>query len=48
MTAANIPRVKQRIRDMELQGAMQRARLIMDQIDSGHIASLLDDFNALK
>ncbi len=48
MTATNIPRVKQRIRDMELQGAMQRARLIMDQIDSGHIASLLDDFNALK
>jgi len=48
MTAANIPRVKQRIRGMELQGAMQRARLIMDQTDSGHIATLLDDFNALK
>jgi len=47
MTAANIPRVKQRIRSMDLVAADQRARVIMDQIDAGRIATLLDDFNAL-
>ncbi len=47
MTASNIPRVKQRIRDVDLVAADHRARVIMDQVDSGRIATLLDDFNAL-
>ena len=47
MTAASIPRVKQRIRELNIVAADSRARLIMDQIDSGRIATLLDDFNAL-
>jgi len=47
MAPANIPRVKQRIRAMDLASAVQRARAIMDQLDDGRIASLLDDFNAL-
>ncbi|MGO9786476.1 MAG: phosphoenolpyruvate--protein phosphotransferase [Stellaceae bacterium] len=47
MAPANIPRVKQRIRAMDLASAVQRARTIMDQLDDGRIASLLDDFNAL-
>ena len=47
MAPANIPRVKQRIRAMDLASATQRARAIMDQLDDGQIASLLDDFNAL-
>ena len=45
MTAAAIPRVKQRIRELDVGAATQRARLIMDQTDSGRIAALLDDFN---
>ena len=47
MTASNIPRVKKRIRDVDLIAADHRARVIMDQVDSGRIATLLDDFNAL-
>ena len=47
MTAGSLPRVKRRIRGMDLVAATQRARLIMDQSDSGRIAALLDDFNAL-
>ena len=47
MTAANIPRVKQRIHHLDLVAASHRARIIMDQIDAGRIAALLDDFNAL-
>lgn len=47
MMAANIPLVKQRIRDLDLVAADQRARIIMDQVDPGRIATLLDDFNAL-
>lgn len=47
MTASNIPRVKKRIRDVDLVAADHRARVIMDQVDSGRIATLLDDFNAL-
>lgn len=46
MAAANIPRVKQRIRSLNLDAAAQRARIIMDQVDAGRIAALLDDFNA--
>ncbi|MGA3304792.1 MAG: phosphoenolpyruvate--protein phosphotransferase [Stellaceae bacterium] len=47
MAPANIPRVKQRVRAMDLASATQRARAIMDQFDDARIASLLDDFNAL-
>ena len=47
MTPASIPHVKQRIRTMDAVAASARAALIMDQIDSGRIATLLDDFNSL-
>ncbi len=47
MSANALPLVKQRIRGLDLTAATQRARLIMDQTDSGHITALLDDFNAL-
>ena len=47
MAPANLPRVKQRIRALDLAAATQRARAIMDQLDDARIASLLDDFNEL-
>ncbi len=47
MAPANIARVKQRIRALDLVAASRRAAAIMDQLDDGRIASLLDDFNAL-
>ncbi len=47
MTASNIPRVKQRIRELDLAAARDRARIIMEQVDGGRIAMLLEDFNAL-
>jgi len=47
MSPASIPLVKQRIREMDALAAATRANLIMDQTDSGRIATLLDDFNAL-
>ena len=47
MTASSIPRVKQRIRSLDIIAADHRARVIMDQVDSGRFATLLDDFNAL-
>ena len=47
MAAANIPRVKKRIRAMDLSAADQRTKIIMEQTDGGRIAMLLDDFNAL-
>ncbi|MDE2228498.1 MAG: phosphoenolpyruvate--protein phosphotransferase [Alphaproteobacteria bacterium] len=47
MAPANVPRVKQRIRALDLAAATQRARAIMDQLDDARIASLLDDFNEL-
>ncbi|HER27296.1 MAG TPA: phosphoenolpyruvate--protein phosphotransferase, partial [Rhodospirillales bacterium] len=47
MTASSIPRVKQRIRELDLAAAQARAGVIMDQTDSGRIAMLLEDFNAL-
>jgi phosphoenolpyruvate-protein phosphotransferase (PTS system enzyme I) len=42
-----LPRVKQRIRSIDLLAATRRARMIMDQSNSGRIAALLDDFNTL-
>ena len=47
MSPANIPRVKQRIREMDAVAASNRANLIMDQVDSGRIRMLLEDFNTL-
>ncbi|MBV9826302.1 MAG: phosphoenolpyruvate--protein phosphotransferase [Alphaproteobacteria bacterium] len=46
MAPQSIPRVKQRIRSLDMVAATRRARAIMDQADSGRIAALLDDFNA--
>jgi phosphotransferase system enzyme I (PtsI) len=47
MAPANIARVKQRIRSLDLAAAARRAAAIMDQLDDVRIAALLDDFNAL-
>jgi phosphotransferase system enzyme I (PtsI) len=47
MTTSSIPRVKQRIRSLDLLAAEARARVIMDQVDAGRIHMLVDDFNAL-
>ena len=47
MASTQLPRVKQRIRRLDLGEATRRAGAIMDQSDSGRIAALLDDFNAL-
>ncbi|MGB8273786.1 MAG: phosphoenolpyruvate--protein phosphotransferase [Alphaproteobacteria bacterium] len=47
MAPANLPRIKQRIRSIDLAEAARRARIIMEQSDSGRIAALLDDFSAL-
>jgi phosphotransferase system enzyme I (PtsI) len=47
MAPRNIPRVKQRLRSLDMVAATRRARAIMDQSDSGRIAALLDDFNAM-
>ncbi len=47
MVPAAIPHVKRRLRNMDAVAATARAALIMDQKDSGRIATLLDDFNNL-
>jgi phosphotransferase system enzyme I (PtsI) len=47
MAPRSIPRVKQRIRSLDMVAATRRAQAIMDQADSGRIAALLDDFNAM-
>jgi phosphotransferase system enzyme I (PtsI) len=47
MAAYSLPRVKSRILHLDLQAATRRASAIMDQSDSGRIAALVDDFNAL-
>ncbi|HJU20749.1 MAG TPA: phosphoenolpyruvate--protein phosphotransferase [Stellaceae bacterium] len=46
MAPRNLPRVKQRLRSLDMVAATRRARAIMDQSDTGRIAALLDDFNA--
>ncbi|MCW2244793.1 phosphotransferase system enzyme I (PtsI) [Azospirillum fermentarium] len=46
MSSNSVPVVKRRLRAMDLIAACRRARVIMDQSDSGRIATLLDDFNA--
>ncbi len=47
MASAAVPRVKQRIRALDVNEAARRAQTIMEQTDSGMVAALLDDFNAL-
>jgi len=47
MAAPALPRVKQRIRSLDYLACARFARQVMDQWDSGRIAMLLDDFNAL-
>ena len=47
MAPRSIPRVKQRIRNLDMVAATRRARAVMDQSDSGRIAALIDDFNAV-
>jgi phosphotransferase system enzyme I (PtsI) len=47
MSPGNLPRLKQRIRNLDMIAASRRAEAIMDQSDSGRIAALLDDFNAM-
>jgi len=46
MSAHSLAKVKERVRSIDMMAASRRARLIMDQGDSGRIAQLLDDFNA--
>ncbi len=48
MSAPNLPRIKQRILGLEMADAEKRTGQIMEQTDSGVIATLLDDFNALE
>ena len=43
---ADGPRVKQRIRALDLASAQRSARIIMEQSDSTRIAELLDELNA--
>jgi phosphotransferase system enzyme I (PtsI) len=46
MAPASIPRVKRRIRHLELLSATERARAIMGQWDEGRITQLVDQYNA--
>jgi phosphotransferase system enzyme I (PtsI) len=46
MAAVNLPRVKERVRALDLSEAQVRASQIMDQSDAARIAALLDGFNA--
>ena len=47
MSPGSLPRVKHRIRNLDMIAATRRAEAIMDQSDSGRIAAMLDDFNAM-
>ena len=47
MSAHAVGPVKQRVREIELAAAQNRAHFIMSQTDAGRIAMLLDDFNSL-
>jgi phosphotransferase system enzyme I (PtsI) len=45
MASVNLPRVKQRVRALDMGITNRRARIVMDQTDSARIASLVDDMN---
>jgi phosphotransferase system enzyme I (PtsI) len=47
MAPHNIPRVKQRIRNCDSVAAARHARAVIDQSDTGRIAAMIDDFNAM-
>ena len=47
MSAHALGPVKQRVREIDLSAAQDRAHFIMSQTDAGRIAMLLDDFNSL-
>lgn len=47
MSAHSLGPVKQRVREIEMSAAQNRAHFIMSQTDPGRIAMLLDDFNSL-
>lgn len=47
MSPPSVPAVKKRIRGLDLMESSRRARVIMDQSDTGRIATLLDDFNSM-
>jgi phosphotransferase system enzyme I (PtsI) len=47
MAAPSLPRVKQRVRALDLTAATMRAQAIMEQADPDGIDKLIDDFNAL-
>lgn len=47
MSAHSLGAVKQRVREIEITAAQDRAHFIMSQTDTGRIAMLLDDFNGL-
>jgi len=47
VASPGLARIKQRIRQIDVAAASMRAEIIMSQADSGRIAALLDDFNAL-
>ena len=47
MSAHALGPVKQRVREIEMAAAQNRAHFIMSQTDPGRIAMLLDDFNSL-
>ena len=48
MTPNTLPRVKRRIRALDLRSATRRAQSIMDQSDSARIGQLLDEFNQVE
>ena len=47
MAPGNLPLVKRRVRALDLSEASRRAAMVMAEVDSGRIATLLDDFNDL-
>eukprot|EP00752_Nemacystus_decipiens_P016965 g15190.t1 len=47
MSAGAIPQIKQRVRTLDAAACAQRARAVVDSLDAGRIASLLDDLNGL-
>ncbi len=47
MSAATLPRVKERVRALNLMASIRRVDMIMDQSDPRRIELLLDDFNEL-
>ncbi len=44
MHATNLPRIKRRVREIDLSEATRRAHLVLDQPDSARISALLDSF----